>query len=119
MSPSVPDLLRLWSEGRKNPLGKQVWKLGICGSMLHDPDDLTMKADRAAQEGAGAGDGLQRGAGGRVRQGPALPLRRGAVFDYRFTGRQLSTWDWFHPGTRGQQELASLAFRAITREERP
>ncbi|MEU8352307.1 GDSL-type esterase/lipase family protein, partial [Streptomyces sp. NPDC048845] len=34
---SVPDLHRLWSEGRKNPVGKQIWKLGICQSMLGDP----------------------------------------------------------------------------------
>ncbi|MFI6767965.1 GDSL-type esterase/lipase family protein [Streptomyces sp. NPDC050355] len=111
---AVPDLLRLWSEGRKNPLGKEVWKLGICGSMLRDPDDLTKPAqDRRAKVRARV-----------VAYNAALaevcgkdPLCRfdGSVFDYRFTDRQLSTWDWFHPGARGQKELAELAFRAITR----
>ncbi|MFE0189584.1 SGNH/GDSL hydrolase family protein [Streptomyces sp. NPDC058989] len=113
---AVPDLLRLWSEGRKNPLGKEVWKLGICGSMLRDPDDLTKSAqDRRAKVRARV-----------VAYNSALaevcgkdPLCRfdGSVFDYRFTDRELSTWDWFHPGARGQRELAELAFRVITRRQ--
>ncbi|MFD7105843.1 SGNH/GDSL hydrolase family protein [Streptomyces celluloflavus] len=113
---AVPDLLRLWSEGRKNPLGKQVWKLGICGSMLHDPDDLTKAAadrratvrERVMAYNSALADVCRKDALCRFDQ---------SVFDYRFTGEQLSTWDWFHPGTRGQRELAALAFRAITREE--
>ncbi|MEV0373194.1 SGNH/GDSL hydrolase family protein [Streptomyces sp. NPDC050636] len=114
---AVPDLLRLWSEGRKNPLGKQVWKLGICGSMLRDPDDLTKKAEhrrwQVRKRVMGYNAALKDVCGK-----DALCRFDGAVFDHRFTDRQLSTWDWFHPGTRGQQELAALAFRTITREER-
>ncbi|MFD0165660.1 SGNH/GDSL hydrolase family protein [Streptomyces decoyicus] len=110
---AVPDLLRLWSEGRKNPLGKQVWKLGICGSMLRDPDDLTKAAqDRRAkvQEQVRAYNSALAEVCGKD------PLCRfdQSVFDYRFTGRQLSTWDWFHPGTNGQKQLAAMAFRTIT-----
>ncbi|MFF4606190.1 SGNH/GDSL hydrolase family protein [Streptomyces sp. NPDC001339] len=112
---AVPDLLRLWSEGRKNPLGKEVWKLGVCGSMLSDPDDLTKAAqDRrtAVRERVMAYNTALAEVCGKD------PLCRfdGSVFDYRFTGRQLSTWDWFHPGTGGQQQLAELAFRTITRK---
>ncbi|MER6047421.1 SGNH/GDSL hydrolase family protein [Streptomyces sp. NPDC001793] len=115
---AVPDLLRLWSEGRRNELGKQVWKLGICGSMLRDPDDLTKSAqDRRT---------LVRERVMAYNEALAAVCARDAlcrfdrsVFDYRFTGRQLSTWDWFHPGPSGQQELAELAFRTITRKENP
>ncbi|MGW1378956.1 SGNH/GDSL hydrolase family protein [Streptomyces sp. NPDC002446] len=113
---AVPDLLRLWSEGRKNPLGKEVWKLGICGSMLRDPDDLTKPAqDRRTKVRARV---MAYNAALAAECGKD-PLCRfdGAVFDYRFTDRQLSTWDWFHPGTRGQRELAELAFRTITRKK--
>ncbi|MGW7575123.1 SGNH/GDSL hydrolase family protein [Streptomyces sp. NPDC054765] len=111
---AVPDLLRLWSEGRKNPLGKQVWKLGICGSMLRDPDDLSKPAqDRRAKvrEQVVAYNAALAEVCGKD------PLCRfdKSVFDYRFTGRQLSTWDWFHPGTNGQKELAAMAFRTVTR----
>ncbi|AZS71659.1 hypothetical protein DDE74_12445 [Streptomyces lydicus] len=114
---AVPDLLRLWSEGRKNPLGKQVWKLGICGSMLRDPDDLTQAAhDRRAK----VRDRVMAYNTALAEVCGKDPLCRfdKAVFDYRFTGRQLSTWDWFHPGTGGQKELAELAFRTITRPGR-
>ncbi|MFD8324854.1 SGNH/GDSL hydrolase family protein [Streptomyces lydicus] len=112
---AVPDLLRLWSEGRKNPLGKEVWKLGMCGSMLRDPDDLT----RPAQDRRAAVQGRVKAYNAAMAEvcgkDPLCRFDR-SVFDYRFTDRQLSTWDWFHPGTRGQQELAELAFRAVTRK---
>ncbi len=45
---SVPDLKRLWSEGRSNPLGKQIWKAGYLpldagrrGLPDHDGDAAT------------------------------------------------------------------------------
>ncbi|KIZ18495.1 SGNH/GDSL hydrolase family protein [Streptomyces natalensis] len=111
---AVPDLLRLWSEGRKNTLGKQVWKLGICGSMLRDPDDLTWTAEQRRETVRGRVMAYNR-ALARVCREDALCRFDGSVFDYRFTDRQLSTWDWFHPGLHGQRELAELAFRTITR----
>ncbi|MER7987191.1 SGNH/GDSL hydrolase family protein [Streptomyces noursei] len=115
---AVPDLLRLWSEGRKNPLGKQVWKLGICGSMLRDPDDVTKPAqDRRTlvrERVMAYNEALAE-----VCAEDQLCRFDRSVFDYRFTGQQLSTWDWFHPGLQGQQELAELAFRTITRKEDP
>ncbi|MGD3106324.1 SGNH/GDSL hydrolase family protein [Streptomyces sp. YGL11-2] len=113
---AVPDLLRLWSEGRKNPLGKQVWKLGICGSMLRDPDDLTKPAQER-RNGVRERVMAYNEALSEVCARDALCRFDRSVFDYRFTERQLSTWDWFHPGARGQQQLAELAFRTITRRE--
>ncbi|WP_043264208.1 SGNH/GDSL hydrolase family protein [Streptomyces sp. CT34] len=113
---AVPDLLRLWAEGRRNPLGKQVWKLGICGSMLRDPDDLTKPAqdrrNRVRERVMAYNEALAE-----VCAKDALCRFDRSVFDYPFTERQLSTWDWFHPGARGQQQLAELAFRTITRRE--
>ncbi|MFD9812406.1 SGNH/GDSL hydrolase family protein [Streptomyces sp. NPDC059080] len=112
---AVPDLLRLWSEGRKNPLGKQVWQLGICGSMLRDPDDLT---ERAAERREKVRDRVKayNTALEEVCAEDSLCRFDPRVFDYRFTERQLSSWDWFHPGVRGQGELAEMAFRTITRK---
>ncbi|WP_330304309.1 MULTISPECIES: SGNH/GDSL hydrolase family protein [unclassified Streptomyces] len=111
---SVPDLKRLWSQGRTNQLGKQVWKLGICPSMLGDPDAL----DTAAT--------LRRGkvqdrveAYNKVLEDVCAQDRRcrfdgGAVFDYRFGTDQLSHWDWFHPSKDGQARLAEIAYRTVT-----
>ncbi|SFX14527.1 SGNH/GDSL hydrolase family protein [Streptomyces atratus] len=116
---SVPDLKRLWSTGRGNALGKQVWKLGICQSMLGDADDMSARAaDRRAsvQERVVAYN--------KVLQEVCAKDRRcrydgGAVFDYPFTGRQLSQWDWFHPGRDGQARLAEIAYRNVTAARPP
>ncbi|MGW1069902.1 SGNH/GDSL hydrolase family protein [Streptomyces aureus] len=114
---SVPDLKRLWSEGRGNPLGKQVWKLGICPSMLGDADSLNAAAT------------LRRGrvfdrvkAYNEVLREVCAKDRRcrfdgNAVFDYRFGTDQLSHWDWFHPSRDGQARLAEIAYRTVTARE--
>ncbi|MFD9539439.1 SGNH/GDSL hydrolase family protein [Streptomyces sp. NPDC060022] len=111
---SVPDLKRLWSTGRGNALGKQIWKLGICRSMLGDADDMGTAAVArrdAVQERVIAYNEV-------LRDICAKDLRcrydGGAVFDYRFTGAQLSQWDWFHPGRDGQARLAEIAYRNVT-----
>ncbi|WP_432018661.1 SGNH/GDSL hydrolase family protein [Streptomyces sp. 1222.5] len=111
---SVPNLKRLWSEGRVNPLGKQVWQLGICPSMLADADDLTRAATLRR-------DRVQRRVVeyNRVLKEVCAKDRRcrfdgNAVYDYDFGTDQLSHWDWFHPSKDGQARLASIAYRTIT-----
>ncbi|MEU1130467.1 SGNH/GDSL hydrolase family protein [Streptomyces sp. NPDC005900] len=111
---SVPDLKRLWSQGRTNALGKQVWKLGICSAMLADPDDL---GAAASERRARVQDRVV--AYNEVLEEVCDEDRRcrydgGAVFDYRFDGDQLSHWDWFHPSKNGQARLAELAHRQVT-----
>ncbi|MEV5958206.1 SGNH/GDSL hydrolase family protein [Streptomyces sp. NPDC051987] len=114
---SVPNLKRLWSEGRTNPLGKQVWKLGICPSMLSDADDLTSAATLRR-------DKVQRRVEeyNEVLKEVCAKDRRcrfdgGAVYAYRFGTGQLSRWDWFHPSTDGQSKLAAIAYRTITAKD--
>ncbi|MFI8005915.1 SGNH/GDSL hydrolase family protein [Streptomyces sp. NPDC086010] len=116
---SVPDLKRLWSAGRLNPLGKQIWKLGICRSMLGDADDMGAAAvarREAVRDRVVAYNEVLREVCARDR------LCRddgGAVFAYRFTGKQLSEWDWFHPGRNGQARLAEIAYREVTAARPP
>ncbi|THA33182.1 SGNH/GDSL hydrolase family protein [Streptomyces sp. A1277] len=111
---SVPDLKRLWSQGRGNQLGKQIWKLGLCKSMLSDADDMgaAAVARRAAvQERVVAYNEVLREV---CAKDSRCRYDGGAVFDYRFTGKQLSQWDWFHPGRNGQARLAEIAYRNVT-----
>ncbi|MFJ8445018.1 SGNH/GDSL hydrolase family protein [[Kitasatospora] papulosa] len=111
---SVPDLKRLWSTGRENPLGKQIWKLGICRSMLGDADDMGAAAVArrdAVRERVVAYNEVLRDVCARDER---CRYDGGAVFDYRFTGAQLSEWDWFHPGRDGQARLAEIAYRTVT-----
>jgi len=114
---SVPDLKRLWSQGRDNPLGKQVWKLGICPSMLSDADAVD---SAATLRRAKVQDRVE--AYNKVLQEVCAKDRRcrfdgGAVFDYRFGTDQLSHWDWFHPSKDGQARLAEIAYRTVTAKE--
>lgn len=111
---SVPNLKLLWERGRTNVLGRQVWKLGICPSMLGD----AQAEDAAANRRRGT---VQR----RVEAYNAVLAEvcdeddrcrtdGGAVHDYRFGTGQLSHWDWFHPNVGGQARLAEIAHRAVT-----
>jgi lysophospholipase L1-like esterase len=114
---SVPDLKRLWSEGRSNPVGKQVWKLGICPSMLADPDLLTTAAGErrdAVQSRVEAYNDVLREVCEKDRH---CRYDGGAVFDYRFGQAQLSQWDWFHPSVDGQARLAEIAYRIVSAKE--
>ncbi|MFH9676501.1 SGNH/GDSL hydrolase family protein [Streptomyces sp. NPDC017405] len=111
---SVPNLKRLWAEGRTNALGRQVWKLGICPSMLADADDLTAAATLRR-------DTVQRRVVeyNKVLAQVCAEDRRcrfdgNEVYDYRFGTGQLSQWDWFHPSKDGQARLAEIAYRRIT-----
>lgn len=111
---SVPNLKRLWSQGRTSALGKQVWKLGVCPSMLGDPDSL----DQAATLRRGkVQDRVEEY--NKILEEVCAKDRRcrfdgGAVFEYRFGTAQLSHWDWFHPSKNGQARLAEMAYRNVT-----
>ncbi|MFI9804884.1 SGNH/GDSL hydrolase family protein [Streptomyces sp. NPDC052301] len=111
---SVPNLKRLWSQGRNNPLGKEVWKLGICPSMLSDADDLTgaatVRRDRVQQRVVEYNKVLKEVCAKDRR----CRFDGNAVYEYRFGTDQLSHWDWFHPSKDGQARLAAIAYRTIT-----
>ncbi|MFJ7334444.1 SGNH/GDSL hydrolase family protein [Streptomyces sp. NPDC101110] len=111
---SVPNLKRLWSQGRTSPLGKQVWKLGICPSMLGDADALdsaaTLRRD-TVQERVEAYNTVLKEV---CAEDERCRYDGGAVYDYRFGTAQLSRWDYFHPSVNGQARLAEIAYRTVT-----
>ncbi|MEO3973281.1 SGNH/GDSL hydrolase family protein [Streptomyces sp. CAU 1734] len=116
---SVPDLKRLWSTGRDDPLGRAVWKLGICSTMLGDAEDLSSRAhERRArvQDRVVAYNTVLKDVCGKDRR---CRYDGGAVFDYRFNEELLSRWDWFHPSKDGQSVLADIAYRNITAAKPP
>lgn len=116
---SVPDLKRLWSTGKGNPLGRQIWKLGICATMLGDAEDLSAKADQRralVQQRVVAYNAVLKDVCGKDLR---CRYDGGAVFEYRFDGDLLSRWDWFHPSKVGQGRLAEIAYRNITAAKPP
>ncbi|HEV7627118.1 MAG TPA: GDSL-type esterase/lipase family protein [Streptomyces sp.] len=111
---SVPNLKRLWSQGRGDEWGEKIWSLGICQSMLRDPKAMT----RAAQDRRQKVHEQVIAYNDALKSECAKVLRcrydGGSVFRYRFTKAELSRWDWFHPSKEGQRKLAELAYRGIT-----
>ncbi|MFF5478056.1 SGNH/GDSL hydrolase family protein [Streptomyces sp. NPDC012935] len=111
---SVPNLMRLWEQGRTSPMGKQVWKLGICPSMLGDADSLSAAANQrraTVQERVEAYNDVLEQVCAKDRR---CRFDDGAVYEFRFGGKQLSQWDWFHPSVNGQARLAEIAYRTVT-----
>ncbi|GAA3500253.1 SGNH/GDSL hydrolase family protein [Streptomyces prasinosporus] len=111
---SVPNLKRLWSQGRTSALGKQVWKLGICPSMLGDADALdaaaTLRRETVHRRVEEYNEVLRE----VCAADPRCRHDGGAVHEYRFGTEQLSRWDWFHPSVDGQARLAEIAHRTVT-----
>ncbi|WP_435126560.1 SGNH/GDSL hydrolase family protein [Actinacidiphila sp. bgisy144] len=112
---SIPDLERLWSVGRSNLLGREVWKLGLCPTMLDDP---TSDSAAATQRRTAVRTRVQ--AYNTVLGQVCATYRRcrydgGAVFAYRFGTGDLSTWDWFHPNQQGQSQLARIMAAVASR----
>ncbi|MFJ8080933.1 SGNH/GDSL hydrolase family protein [Streptomyces sp. NPDC096205] len=114
---SVPDLKRLWSQGRTNLLGKQVWKLGICPSMLDDADALDAAANLRRATVQKRVEDYNRVLREVCARDERCRFDGGAVYAYRFGTDQLSHWDWFHPSVDGQARLAEIAYRTVTAKE--
>ncbi|WP_314172427.1 SGNH/GDSL hydrolase family protein [Streptomyces winkii] len=111
---SLPDLKRLWSQGRDDAWGERIWDLGICQSMLRDARSMKPAAQERRQqvhERVMAYNSVLKDECGRFLR---CRYDGGAVFRYRFTKTELSRWDWFHPSRAGQRKLAELAYRGIT-----
>ncbi|MFJ4691471.1 SGNH/GDSL hydrolase family protein [Streptomyces sp. NPDC088766] len=111
---SVPNLKRLWSQGRTNVLGKQVWKLGICPSMLGDADALDSAANLRRETVRQRVEDYNTVLEEVCAKDARCRFDGGAVYEFRFGTDQLSHWDWFHPSTNGQARLAEIAYRRIT-----
>ncbi|AVV42808.1 SGNH/GDSL hydrolase family protein [Streptomyces sp. ID05-04B] len=111
---SVPNLKRLWSQGRTNALGKQVWKLGICPSMLGDADALDSAATLRRATVQKRVEEYNRVLKEVCAKDARCRFDGGAVYDFRFGTDQLSHWDWFHPSKDGQARLAEMAYRKVT-----
>ncbi|MDG9717130.1 SGNH/GDSL hydrolase family protein [Streptomyces sp. DH24] len=111
---SVPNLKRLWAQGRTSALGRQVWKLGICPSMLGDAEAVdaaaTLRRETVHQRVQEYNEVLAQVCAKDKR----CRTDGGAVHDYRFGTDQLSHWDWFHPSVNGQARLAEIAYRSVT-----
>ncbi|MFE2550989.1 SGNH/GDSL hydrolase family protein [Streptomyces sp. NPDC059355] len=116
---SVPDLQRLWEQGKDAPMVRQIWKLGICQSMLADPLSAAAGATARREQVRARVVEYNEVLREVCAKDRLCRYDGGAVFQYPFAADQLSHWDWFHPGKDGQARLAELAHRQVTAAEAP
>ncbi|MEU4645131.1 SGNH/GDSL hydrolase family protein [Micromonospora sp. NPDC023814] len=111
---SVPDIHRLWSVGKDSGSARSAWSLfGICQSMLANPTSTAQAdVDRRNRVRQRVVDYNTQLAQACAAYGPNCDFDDNAVFGYPFTLGQLSSWDYFHPNTSGQQVLASVSYAA-------
>jgi lysophospholipase L1-like esterase len=111
---SIPDVHRLWETLRTHRLARWTWdRFDICQSLLAKPNS-TAKADVArrdrVRDRVKAYNKELRAACEEL--GDACRYDGGAVFEARFTGAEVSKWDWFHPSRDGQRRLAEVTWKA-------
>jgi lysophospholipase L1-like esterase len=111
---SVPDIQRLWSVGKGSASARSAWSLfGICQSMLANPTSTAQAdVDRRARVRQRVVDFNGQLAQACAGYGSNCAYDNNAVFNYPFALSQISTWDYFHPNTAGQQVLASTSYAA-------
>jgi lysophospholipase L1-like esterase len=111
---SIPDIYRLWSVGKDSGSARSAWSLfGICQSMLANPTSTNQAdVDRRARVRQRVVDFNGQLAQACAAYGANCRFDGNAVFGYPFSLSQLSTWDYFHPNTGGQQVLASVSYAA-------
>ena len=105
---SIPDLQHLWSVGHTNVLGKQLWRLGLCPTMLRDPDAQTPAAKARRTEVRNRVIAYNTALAQVCQRYERCRFDGGAVFRHPFGTGQLSKWDWFHPNQDGQAQLARI-----------
>lgn len=111
---SVPDIHRLWYVGKNSGGALTAWSVfGICQSMLANPTSTAQAdVDRRTRVRQRVIDFNAQLAQACAAYGANCAYDNNAVFNYPFALNQLSTWDYFHPNTSGQQVLASASYAA-------
>lgn len=111
---SVPDVKRLWFIGKDSSSARYAWsEFGICQSMLANPQSTAQAdVDRRNRVQQRVRDFNTQLAQACTAYGANCKFDNNAIFNYQFVLSQVSSWDYFHPNTSGQQVLASVSYGA-------
>jgi lysophospholipase L1-like esterase len=110
---SIPDIHRLWEVGKDSSSARTAWSsYGICQSMLANPrsmDDADVERRARVRQRVVDFNAVLADVCGQH----AFCTDDGqAVFSFPFERSHLSTWDYFHPNTSGQNVLAEVSWAA-------
>jgi lysophospholipase L1-like esterase len=110
---SIPDIHRLWEVGKDSSSARTAWSTySICQSMLANPrsmDDADVERRARVRQRVVDFNAVLADVCGQH----AFCTDDGeAVFSFPFERSHLSTWDYFHPNTSGQNVLAEVSWVA-------
>ena len=110
---SIPDVYRLWQVGHVSSSARFVWSIGgICQSLLKNSGSTSSTDEARRQRVRQRVVDFNTTLASVCAQYSHCKYDNGAVFSYPFVLSQISTWDYFHPNTRGQAVLASVTWNA-------
>jgi lysophospholipase L1-like esterase len=108
---SIPDIHRLWEVGKDSSSARTAWSTyGICQSMLANP---TSTADADVERRARVRQRVidyNAVLAGVCAQHDFCTDDAQMVFEFPFERSHLSSWDYFHPNTSGQNVLAEVTW---------
>jgi lysophospholipase L1-like esterase len=110
---SIPDIHRLWEVGKDSSSARTAWSTySICQSMLANPrsmDDADVERRARVRQRVVDFNAVLADVCG---QHTFCTDDGEAVFSFPFERSHLSTWDYFHPNTSGQNVLAEVSWAA-------
>lgn len=111
---SIPDIKRLWYVGKSSFDAVVTWEsFGICQSMLANPTSTAQAdEDRRNRVRQRVIDFNTQLAQACFNYGANCKFDGNRLFNYPFLLSHMSTWDYFHPNTAGQQLLAQETYAA-------
>jgi len=105
---SIPDLYRLWDLFREDPMAQLVWtSFGICQSMLAASNTESIRQQVVARENE-----LNAVLDRVCAEFSQCRWDRYAVHGTAFSKGDVSSVDYFHPSTAGQNRLAAVTWTA-------
>jgi lysophospholipase L1-like esterase len=108
---SIPDVYRVWQVAHTSRLAREIWKLGVCPSLLANPASTAPADTQRRQQFRDRIDAYDRElAAACTWYGARCRYDGGAVHGYPFSLDTLSALDYFHPNSVGQQQLAQVSY---------
>jgi lysophospholipase L1-like esterase len=105
---SIPNIYQLWQVLHGNSLARWVWATArICQSMLG-----ATRTEAERQQVVDRERAFNQILATECAKYPRCRWDGGAVYNYRFSARQVSTLDFFHPSLSGQAALARVTWAA-------
>jgi len=109
---SIPDLYRLWEVGHTLAGAVAVWSLGVCPSLLENPESTAAADEARRQQVAERVDAYNAALEASCASHANCRYDGGAVHRFQFEIEHLSGVDYFHPSTAGQDRLSAITWEA-------